>query len=177
MKTANLSTLNDHYAIEITGEDGPEYWAHSDIYIADITHEFVGKFNKQSVGHWLDWHTRRGINARAVPVSHHHTLVKWPDYGWVVIVPNGRESSVHKAYLAGTYGDGWFMKDEGTTERLLCMNIGEYVYWEMKVQGKNLGDLTVIVEGDRHVANSFNIPTDSDLSYQFTFDVNPVELV
>lgn len=177
MKLLNLSTLNEHFVIEVAGKDGPEYWAHSHEYYVDINHPSVAKFNKRSVEHWVDWHARRGINAHVRPVEHFHTLIQWPDHGWIVIVPDGRGSTIHNVYLAGNYGDGWFMKDEGTTERLLCLNNGVNSYDELKVQGKNLGELTTLYKGKRFKASSFTVPTDSDLCYLFTYNPKPLEYI
>lgn len=174
MQFENLSKHTEHFHLVSDTANGKEYWAGGSDWVSDPEHIEVSILGKVRGLEWHDRMIKRGINVRLEPTVSSMSLYFWKDLGWVVI--SALTGRPHKVKFVNSRGQGWFVKDVGTTEQTLCINQSKDVFIDVSMNGDQIGEVTYRVEG-RVMAHfsSFSIPTDSNLIYQFEVEAEPVK--
>lgn len=175
MKRENLSKHATFFNLVHDGENGPEYWAGADDWVKDPGHPDVSVLTTQMALKWVDRFVAKAIQVRLQHAEHTVTFTKWKDVGWITI--SAVTGMAHRVKFVNSRGAGWFMKDEGTVERMLCINHSAIVYSDIVIRGEEIGDVTVWVSGEALTDfTTISIPPGSNLIYQFEIEVDPVDL-
>ncbi len=175
MKLTNMSKIGPQHVLTFAGPTGMEYWIGGTDFSHDI--EQANLLGTGAAMHFMGKLMQRNIGVACKVVESNITLMHWPDIGWVVMNHREWPTTVHRVYLNNAYGEGWYFKDEGSVERKLCMNRSLGCYLDLVVRGREIVSSTMRVDGETiENFNSFTIPYESDLIYQFAFDPTPVEL-
>ncbi|ABY63012.1 hypothetical protein ST201phi2-1p182 [Pseudomonas phage 201phi2-1] len=174
MTNVNMSTIGGIYVLASEGLYGTEYWTGGNDWSCDINN--ATQLGTGGAMHWIAKLTGRAVKVKAVEIDGTIDVMHWPDIGWVVVNHREWPVTVHRLYMVGNYGEGWFFENEGTVERKLCRNLGNGTYHDITVRGKEITGSTLRSEGEAFENfTAFNIPNKSNLVYQFEFDPKPVE--
>lgn len=181
MKMRNLSELFRHSCItrmsqpEIGIWTGPHYWLYDNDWTMDPNHPDIFKAGTDTIQKYMaELEELHGwCNLDTAETTAPITMMQWADGVWVVINPqNGK---IHKVQFVGTYGEGFYVKDEGTTERELVIKRNGEAWTHLKVRGKDIINCQVATVCG-HVFTewySLNIRPDGNLKYQFEFEETP----
>lgn len=181
MEMRNLSELFRHSCItrmsqpEIGIWTGPYYWLGDNDWTEDSRHPHIFKAGTTLIQSYMDeleeQHGWCDLNATdtIAPI----TMMQWVDGTWVIINP--QNGAIHQVKFIGTYGDGYYVKDEGTTERELVIKRNDKAWTHLKVRGKNIVDCHVATVCGHEFTEwySLNIQPEGNLKYQFEYEVTP----
>lgn len=111
-----------------------------------------------------------GYLVDVIEIESNLEVMQWPCGTWVVINPQNN-GEPHRIQFMGTHGDGYYMKDEGTTERELVLRRNEDFWSHVTIRGKQITGCTAqTLDGDILDIATFGIPQNSNLKYQFEYE-------
>lgn len=111
-----------------------------------------------------------GYLVDTIEVESDLVVMEWPCGTWVVLNPQDR-GTPHRIQFVGTHGDGYYMKDEGTTERELVLRRNEDFWSHVTIRGKQIiGCNAQSLDGDVLDIATFGIPQNGNLKYQFEYE-------
>lgn len=178
MKRVNLSEIKQkNYVVTLNAEKQTEYWKGGSDWTTDVNDPDVAKVGTDAWFHWADWHVKHGVNVSAMAAPTMYDLIYWPDLGWVVLNFTKKEVTAHRVYFVGTFGDGWYVENEGSVERKLMITLSPTARHVVTVRGHDILKVDMDIAGEPLSSGwtALQIPYHSNLKYQFEFDPTPLE--
>lgn len=115
------------------------------------------------------------IEATPFERDHVFQVIEWADKTWVVINPN--KGTIHRVFMANVYGQGWYMKNEGSIEKELVIRRNAQSWNHIKFRGDKIQSLEVHLPDDIVTwCGGFNVPSDSNLRFQFEYEAEPYDV-
>lgn len=180
MEMRNLSELFRHSCISRSIRVAPDFWAPraywlgEDNWTTDQSDPNIAKIGDDRVQFHMDeLEVAYGYwDLDSSPVDRVITVLQWSDDTYVVANP--QTATIHRIQHCGTYGDGFYTKDEGTTERELIIKRNDQSWTHVYLQGKRIVRCDAqLISGEKFEWVGFNIPTNSNLKYQFEYELEP----
>lgn len=176
----NLSELFRHSCIsrhpqhEIGWWGDRKYWLGDNEWTTDFLNPDIIKIGDDQIKFYLDkLEADVGYcDLDTTPIDQAITILAWAKETYLVVNP--QTNKVHRIQHCGTYGDGFYTKDEGTTERELIIKRNDHSWSHVYLQGKRIVRCDAqLITGEKFEWMGFNIPPTGNLKYQFEYELVP----
>lgn len=176
MEMRNLSELFRHSCIsrhpqhEIGVWGDRKYWLGDNEWTTDFHNPDIVKIGDDQIKLYLD-KLEEAVgycDLDTTPIDQAITILAWAKDIYLVVNP--QTNKVHRIQHCGTYGDGFYTKDEGTTERELIIKRNDHSWSHVYLQGKRIVRCDAqLITGEKFEWMGFNIPPTGNLKYQFEY--------